>query len=101
MTINVIQTLRPRPPPPPRPPPRAPLPLPPPAVARRDLARAYELVTPELRSGQSLAEWKRGTIAVVPYPVRRARLQPFKVVYSYSDRALLGVTFVPKPGEQI
>ena len=36
------------------------------AVARKHLSRAYNLVTNQIRQGQSLQEWKTGNIAVVP-----------------------------------
>jgi hypothetical protein len=41
------------------------------AVARRDLAAAYDLTTPELRGPVSRREWARGDIPVPEYPVYR------------------------------
>jgi hypothetical protein len=41
------------------------------AVARRDLAAAYDLTAPELRGGVSRREWSRGEIPVASYPVYR------------------------------
>ena len=41
------------------------------AVARRDLAAAYDLTTPDLRGGVSRSQWARGEIAVPAYPVYR------------------------------
>src|ERR671937_1729345 len=45
------------------------------AVARRHLARAWELAAPDLKQGMTLAEWNTGTIPVTPYrgDVRAAR----------------------------
>jgi hypothetical protein len=41
------------------------------AVARRDLAAAYDLTAPELRGSVSRREWARGDIPVPAYPVYR------------------------------
>ena len=41
------------------------------AVARRDLAAAYDLTAPELRGPVSRREWSRGDIPVPAYPVYR------------------------------
>ena len=41
------------------------------AVARHDLAAAYDLTAPELRGGVSRSEWTRGEISVPAYPVYR------------------------------
>jgi hypothetical protein len=67
------------------------------AVARKDLAESYRLVTPTLRQGMSLAEWKTGTIPVQPYPVSEAA-QRWHVRNSYPTSAQLEVAFVPKKG---
>src|SRR6266849_3240271 len=39
------------------------------AVARKNLPEAYNLVTQQLKQGQSLKSWNTGVIAVIPYPV--------------------------------
>ena len=39
------------------------------AVARKNLAEAYSIVTEQILQGQSLKSWKTGNIAVIPYPV--------------------------------
>ena len=67
------------------------------AVARHDLARAWDLVTPELKQGMSLADWKTGTIPVIPYPVAKAR-SVIRATSSFTDAAQLQVTFVPRAG---
>jgi hypothetical protein len=41
------------------------------AIARRNLAAAYDLATPELRGPVSRREWARGDISVPSYPVYR------------------------------
>ncbi|MFN2629864.1 MAG: hypothetical protein ABR569_14725 [Gaiellaceae bacterium] len=70
------------------------------AVARRNLARSYSLVTPTLRQGMSRAEWLSGTIPVVPYPVSQA-VPRYQVEGSYTDHALLEVTFYPRPKSSV
>jgi hypothetical protein len=71
------------------------------AVARRDLAESWTLVDPSLREGFTLAEWKTGNIPVVPYPVDSIDFSPFKVDYSYANRALLEIALLPKPGAKV
>jgi len=67
------------------------------AVARKHLAESYRLVTPTLRQGLTLAQWKTGTIPVQPYPVGEAA-QRWHIRNSFPDSAQLEVAFVPKPG---
>jgi len=70
------------------------------AVARRDLARAWDIVAPELKQGMSRDEWNTGTIPIVPYPVAQARTL-IRPVSSFSDTGELRVTFVPHPGASV
>ena len=67
------------------------------AVARRDLARGWDVVAPELKQGMSRAAWETGTIPVVPYPVAEARVV-LHTTYSFTDVGRLDVTFVPHAG---
>ena len=67
------------------------------AVARKNLARAWELAAPELKRGTTRKEWLAGTMRVVPYPVAQANVF-VTVVSSYTDTARLDITFLPKPG---
>jgi hypothetical protein len=71
------------------------------AVARRDLGESWNLVDPTLRKGFTLAEWKTGNIPVVPYPVESIDVTPFRVDYSYADRALLEIALLPKAGTKV
>jgi hypothetical protein len=52
------------------------------AVARRDLAAAYDLTAPELRGGVNRTEWARGEIPVPSYPVNR---HGARITDSYRD----------------
>jgi hypothetical protein len=67
------------------------------AVARKHLDRAWEITAPELKQNMSLAEWKTGTIPVVPYPVDQA-VAHLKVVRSFTDTAQIQVDFLPRAG---
>ena len=67
------------------------------AVARKNLAAAYDIVAPNLKEGMSLAEWKRGTIPVVPYPTAEAKAQ-LRALSSLTDSVLFQVTFTPRVG---
>ena len=67
------------------------------AVARKRLGRAWDISAPELRQDMSLAQWRTGTIPVVPYPVAEAVVR-LKVVSSFADTARLEVDFLPRSG---
>jgi hypothetical protein len=67
------------------------------AVARKHLDRAWEITAPELKQNMSLAEWKTGTIPVVPYPVDQA-VARLKLVSSFTDTAEFQVSFLPRTG---
>jgi hypothetical protein len=62
------------------------------AVARRRVARSYDLVTPDLRQGISRSEWGKGEIPVVPYPAAEVRV---RVDYSYENELGLTMLLVP------
>jgi hypothetical protein len=70
------------------------------AVARKRLARAWDIAAPELKRGTTREEWLAGTLRVVPYPVAKADAI-FTVVNSFTDRAQLNVAFLPKPGTRV
>jgi hypothetical protein len=65
------------------------------AVARRHVETSYDLVGAALRQGFSRAEWAKGEIPVVPYPVDEDGLSPLAVDFSYENHALLEVTLNP------
>ena len=66
------------------------------AVARRNLAEAYDLVGPQLRQGMTRAQWETGNIPVVPYPVSLDRVAPLKVDFSNRNHVLLEVVLLPR-----
>jgi hypothetical protein len=71
------------------------------AVARKNLASAYSIVTEEIRQGQTLKEWKTGNIAVIPYPVDAIKYAPMKIDFSYPTEALIEVALLPKTGANV
>lgn len=60
------------------------------AVARTDLAKAWTLVAPDLKQGMTLAQWKTGSIPVVPAKVSGEPIR-VQVVTSFTDHAELDV----------
>jgi hypothetical protein len=71
------------------------------AVARKNLASAYSIVTQEIKQGQSLKSWKTGNIAVVPYPVVDVKYAPMKIDFSYPKEAQIEVALLPKAGTKV
>jgi hypothetical protein len=71
------------------------------AVARRNLSQAYNLVTEEIRQGQTLKEWNTGNIAVVPYPVEAVQYAPMKIDFSYPNEAMIEIALLPKKGAKV
>ena len=71
------------------------------AVARKDLAQSWKLVHPTMKQGFTLAQWKRGEIPVVPYPVANLKEARFKVDELTTNSVMLGVVLIPKPGAKV
>lgn len=71
------------------------------AVARKNLPQAYNLVTQQLKQGQSLKSWNTGNIAVIPYPVDDIKYAPMKIDFSYPNEAQIEVALLPKAGAKI
>lgn len=66
------------------------------AVARRHLAKSYNLAHPKLRQGLSLKQWETGNIPVAFYPVGKLDDATFKVDFSYRNEAQLQLSLVPR-----
>ena len=62
------------------------------AVARRRVEEAYDLAAPSLRGGLTRAQWRSGTIPVVPFPAEQARLR-----VEFSDEAGIGLQVLLLP----
>ena len=68
------------------------------AVARQNLDEAWTLVGPNLRGGLTKERWTSGENPVVPYPVDKLDVAPYKVDASYTRSALLEVALLPRKG---
>jgi hypothetical protein len=71
------------------------------AVARKNLPEAYNLVTEQIKQGQSLKSWNTGNIAVIPYPVEAVKYAPMKIDFSYPKEAQIQVALLPKTGSSV
>lgn len=71
------------------------------AVARENLDEAWTLVGPNLRGGLSKKRWTTGENPVVPYPVDKLDVAPYKVDASYTKSALLEVALLPRKGSGV
>src|SRR5215216_4489553 len=65
------------------------------AVARRNLDEAWDLLGPEMQSGQTRRSWRTGSNNVVPFPARG--IAAWDVLYSYDDDVALDVALVASP----
>lgn len=71
------------------------------AVARKDLAVAYAISGPQIRQEQTLKQFLKGNIAVVPYDVdAKTRARIVKIDHSYASSAQLEV-FLDTPGRTV
>jgi hypothetical protein len=67
------------------------------AVLRRHLERSYEIVTPQLRDGMKLEEWKKGAIPVAWFPAKDFAFAKSKLRYSYANFARYDVLIWARP----
>jgi hypothetical protein len=68
------------------------------AVRRRHVERAFDIVTPNLRSGMTRAAWRTGAIPVMPFPADTPRLARWQV--DFQHRNSLGLIFLLIPSEK-
>jgi hypothetical protein len=66
------------------------------AVIRRNVDQSFDLVAPQLREGETRAQWKTGAIPVVPYPAGDLSFTKMSVTYSYLTRVGLIIGVFPK-----
>ena len=73
------------------------------AVARHDLAKAWTLIHPSMKTDCACTrkEWLTGNIPVQYYPADNLEVATFKVDESYVDEAVIEVALLPKKGETI
>jgi len=70
------------------------------AVARKNLAESWAVTHPELKRGYTLAEWKKGDIPVIPFPVDAIDEARFKVDEVHKNMVVLEVALIPRPGAE-
>jgi hypothetical protein len=70
------------------------------AVARKNLASAYDIVHPDLKGALTRKQWETGNIPVISYDAQNAANAHFVVDYSNQRSALLEVDLVAKPGTE-
>lgn len=71
------------------------------AVAREHLDEAWNLSGPTVRGGLTRAEWMTGDIPVVPFPLDKLEVAPFKVDASYADSAIVEIALLAKKNSGI
>ncbi len=71
------------------------------AVARQNLEEAWTLVGPNLRGGLTKERWMTGENPVVPYPIDKLEVAPYKIDESYTRSALLEVALLPRKGSGV
>jgi hypothetical protein len=70
------------------------------AVARKQLAKSWNIVDVDLRGRMTKKEWLTGNIPVIEYEAINADKAAFVVDYSYETTALLEVDLIPKAHTQ-
>jgi hypothetical protein len=85
------------------------------AVVRKNLAKAYTIVGPDIKEDLTLKQWMSGDIPVVPYPGDAIQAVPIQIIFAYRDKqacsqtspagtpacALLQVFLLPKRGAHV
>ena len=71
------------------------------AVLRKNLDASYGIVGPVLKEGMSRAQWRKGNIAVDPYPAKNAKTAKFIVRYSQKNHLMLIVPLAPQKGSGV
>src|ERR671930_1464889 len=66
------------------------------AVQRHDLAAAYDLVTPAMRTGISRRAWAHGTTNVMAYPARGTRFHGWTVDLAQPGYAMVDLLLRPR-----
>jgi hypothetical protein len=70
------------------------------AVARKNLAQAWKLATPNVKEGLTFKQWMTGDIPVpaLGVPIDKAAIT--KIIYSHKNDAELNIVVLPKPNNQ-
>jgi hypothetical protein len=68
------------------------------AVRRRHVELAYDIVTPNLRSGMTRKSWQTGAIPVMPFPADTPRRSRWRIDFQHEDA--LGLIFLLFPEQK-
>ncbi|HEU5066215.1 MAG TPA: hypothetical protein VFT86_10155 [Gaiellaceae bacterium] len=66
------------------------------AVKRKDIAKSYDVVTPELRGGMTRAQWANGSIPVYPYPAAGKQFHKWTIQYRTKDEVAIELILAPR-----
>lgn len=69
----------------------------------RDLAKAWNIIHPELKAecACTRGEWLTGNIPIQPYPIAKLDTASFAVDESFENRVVLQVALLPKDGADV
>jgi hypothetical protein len=71
------------------------------AVERRDVARSYDWVTPQLRGGKSRADWVADRLPVIPYRSREQTAHHWRLTYAKPGEAGMELLLHPARSEKL
>ncbi len=71
------------------------------AVRRHDVAKSYDLVTPQVRGGMSRRAWAKGDIPVYPYPARGTSWHGWYVDYALKNEVAFELVLQPHRGHKL
>jgi hypothetical protein len=65
-------------------------------LARENLAQAWDLATPDLRSAVTKKQWLNGELPIPPFPILNLETTGFDLVGTAPNKILLEILLVPK-----
>jgi hypothetical protein len=65
------------------------------AVKRKNVAAAYDVVTPTMRDGMTRKQWSRGDIPVYPYPAAGHRFHKWTILYRTNEEVGIELILAP------
>lgn len=69
-------------------------------MGRKDIAAAYRMSTPALRAGETLADWRNGSVPIYPYQARPGSSSGWSLQFVEGNHAALEVFLQPGKREQ-
>jgi hypothetical protein len=71
------------------------------AVRRHDVAKSYNLMTPQERGGMTRAQWAKGDIPVYPYPARGTSWHGWVLDYALKNEVAFELVLEPQRGHKL